>query len=165
MKLLRFIVIAAVILSASPLFAAIDERFRFQVMGGGGWYNKEGDEHSDYAAGFGAGFQASEPISFETNFLYQPVGGDQYYFILPGVRYRFFNADFFMTPSLDFHGGVLIPVGDKTDIDGMVGLGGMLLYRTRWGVEFGPEVSANAVFEGSHIAVWVNYMGVVRFKF
>jgi|GEM_PF-2359115 len=165
MKFLRFLIIMGCVVGTCASAAAIDNRVRFEADLGGGWYNKEGDIHSNYAGAIGASFQASEPLSFETRILYQPIDSDQYFFVLPGVRYRFTNADFFMTPSLDFHGGILIPSGHKRDVDGLVGMGGMLLYRTRWGVEFGPEVSANSVFEGPHVALWVNYMGVVRFNF
>ena len=164
MKLTRFIFIVIALLAAVPAFGQ-ESIFYGQVMYGGGWYNKEGDDHSDYAAGAAFGYVASRPLSFEGQVLYSPVGGDDYYFLLVGARYRFLNADFFMTPSLGLHGGVLFPYGEKTDIDGVVGMSASLLYSTRWGLDFGPQLSGNAVFEGPHVSAWVNCMGVIRYNF
>lgn len=134
-------------------------------MYGGGWYNKEGDDDSSYVAGLIGDFYLSEPLSLEGILCYMPVWGDDYYFVLFGIRYDFLRIDFFMTPSIGVEGGILVPVGEKNDIDGVMSMSAMLMYKTKWGFELGPQVLGSVVFEGPHTSVWVNYSGVIRVQF
>lgn len=134
-------------------------------MYGGGWYNKEGEADSNYVGGLFGNFYLSEPLSLEGIVAYMPVWDDDYYFVLLGLRYDFLKVDFFMTPSIAVHGGILVPVGEKNDIDGVMSMSAMLMYRTKWGFELGPQILGSAVFEGPHISAWANYTGAVRIRF
>ena len=141
----KVLTLAVFLLSCSfffpPPITAQGKKMSLSPMVGGYYYDRENETFSDYTLGLAYNFQASPDLGLEARLLYAPVGGGStYYFITGGPRYTFLNADFFMAPSVEIHGGVLIPQGDKKDIDGVAGIGAMLLYKTRWDVEFGPEV-------------------------
>lgn len=163
----RFILLVFVLLFAVSSLSIGAERGDIFLGGmyGGGWYNKEGEDDSNYVGGLFGNFYLSEPLSLEGIVAYMPVWDDDYYFVLFGLRYDFLKVDFFMTPSVAVHGGILVPVGEKNDIDGVMSMSAMLMYRTKWGFELGPQILGSAVFEGPHISAWVNYTGAVRIRF
>ncbi len=134
-------------------------------LGGGGSYFLEDDQWTGPAVGISGGLQASEPLSFELTIQHVPVDGDSYYFALLGARYSFIETDFFMEPSIDFHTGILVPMGEKSDTDGVLGVGAGLLYRTHHGIEFGPRLESTLVFAGSHKGVMLSWTGVVGYRF
>ncbi len=111
------------------------------------------------------GVQASDPLSFEFAFEHVPVSSDSYYFFTLGSRYRFLKADFFLEPSLDVHAGILYPAGKKSDVDGVVGGGLELMYRTNYNIEFGPRIESTVVFAGSHRGVMMSWTAVVGYRF
>jgi len=134
-------------------------------LGGVGNYYFRGHEWEGPAVGATGGVQASDPLGFEFTLQHVPVDSDSYYFFTLGSRYRFLNADFFMEPSLDVHGGVLYPVGDKSDVDGVLGGGVELIYRTNGNFEFGPRVESTVVFAGPYKGIMVSWTAVVGYRF
>lgn len=164
-KRVLLVVFIVLFVISSLSFGADRGDFFVGGMYGGGRYNKEGEDDSNYAGGLFGNFYLSEPLSLEGIVAYMPVWNDDYYFVLFGLRYDFLKVDFFMTPSVAMHGGILTPVGEKNDIDGVMSISAMLMYKTKWGFEVGPQMLGSAIFEGPHISAWVNYTGAIRIRF
>lgn len=134
-------------------------------IGGLGSYYYRGHKREGPAAGIVGAVQASDPLSFELTFQHVPVSADSYYFLTVGARYRFLNADFFMEPSLDLNGGILYPVGEKSDVDGVLGGGLEFIYRTNHNIEFGPRIESTVVFAGPHRGLMMSWTAVVGYRF
>jgi len=166
MRFLRNLVfVVPIILAIFAATAAHAAEYYLYGLGGGGRYHYKGERWDGPAVGFGAGAQASDPLGFEFNFEHVSIGRDSYYFGLLATRYRFLDADFFMEPSIDFHVGLLVPSGEKTDIDGVMGAGVGFLYRTHYNIEFGPRLESTLVFAGPNRGVMLGVFGVVGYRF
>lgn len=134
-------------------------------LGGAGAYTLEDKTWSGAALGFKGGIQASDEISFEATGRYDEVDNDQYYFALVAARYRFPKLDFFLEPGLDIYTGALIPVGEKTDVDGVAGMGLEWMYHTRYSIDFGPRVDCTLVFAGSDVGIMYTWTAVLGYRF
>lgn len=162
MKKTPILVLVFLLFTISPATA-----FEYYMWGLGGYgnYYYEGDTFDGAAAGISGGIQASDELSLEATVQWDEVDPDDYYFMTAGARYRFLKADFFMEPSVDIHGGILYPVGDKSDVDGVMGLGLALLYRTNYNIEFGPRVDSNIVFAGPHFGTMLSGTFFIGYRF
>ena len=139
--------------------------YYMHAIGGAGNYITENDQFDGAVIGLDGGIQASDELSFEGAIEHIPVDTDDYYFTLLGARYRFLKADFLMEPSVSIHAGVLIPIGDKSSMDGVAGVGLELLYRTHSKIEFGPKIESTLVFAGPNKDLLLSYVFVVGYRF
>ena len=135
------------------------------AIGGAGNYITKNDQFEGALVGLDGGIQASDELSFEGAIEHIPVNTDEYYFALLGARYRFLKADFLMEPSVSIHPGILIPIGDKSSLEGVMGLGFELLYRTQSKIEFGPKIESTLVFGGPDKDLLLGYAFVVGYRF
>lgn len=162
-KALKSIPTLAVLLIAFSAFTARGAEYYMHGLGGGGNYIEESSHWSGVVAGLEGGIQASDELGFEIILQHMSVDTKDYYFTTIGARYRFPKVDFFMEPSVDFRTGVLIPLGKK--VDGIVGVGVGLLYRTHNNFEFGPKIEPVLIFAGPHKNIFLSYTAVVGYRF